>query len=305
MKLFSKIALVSAMAISANAMALESMDDEALSAATGQDGITLTVITDGISIDKLLIHDNDGLDSTVTAQGGASLGGTGTAGDYTTGAAGAIVVNGVTVGVSGATGQAELATVTIDTDSGAGSAGTASNPFLNINMKNNALDIGIGDISVAASNDVSGMVGARRGAGTETEIISGLDITVGASEMNIQLGAQPQGAMIVANATIQGGLTINSLNLIDTQGTADVADDAAIAIGGMKITSENNANLNVNTEISVLPAAHASGGGLAISSSGAKDIYIGSLALGNANSIGSIEIQGLDMGNNQLIVSGH
>lgn len=299
MKLFSKIALVSAMAISANAMALESMDDEALSAATGQDGITLTVITDGISIDKLLIHDNDGLDSTVTAQGGASLGGTGTAGDYTTGAAGAIVVNGVTVGVSGATGQAELATVTIDTDSGAGSAGTASNPFLNINMKNNALDIGVGSIRVAASNDVSGMVGARRGAGTETEIISGLDITVGASEMNIQLGAQPQGAMIVANATIQGGLTINSLNLVDTGTTGE------IAISDLKITSENNANLVVDTAISVLPDTHASGGGLAISSSGAKDIYIGSLALGNTSSIGSIEIQGLDMGNNQLIVSGH
>lgn len=303
MKLFSKIALVSAMAISANAMALESMDDEALSAATGQDGITLTVITDGISIDKLLIHDNDGLDSTVTAQGGASLGGTGTAGDYTTGAAGAIVVNGVTVGVNNTLANpafgGALARVTIDTDSGAGSAGTASNPFLNINMKNNALDIGIGDISVAASNDVSGMVGARRGAGTETEIISGLDITVGASELNIQLGAQPQGAMIKANATIQGGLTINSLNLVDTGTTGE------IAISDLKITSENNANLVVDTAISVLPAAHASGGGLAISSSGAKDIYIGSLALGNANSIGSIEIQGLDMGNNQLIVSGH
>lgn len=303
MKLFSKIALVSAMAISANAMALESMDDEALSAATGQDGITLTVITDGISIDKLLIHDNDGLDSTVTAQGGASLGGTGTAGDYTTGAAGAIVVNGVTVGVNNTLANpafgGALARVTIDTDSGAGSAGAASNPFLNINMKNNALDIGIGDISVAASNDVSGMVGARRGAGTETEIISGLDITVGASELNIQLGAQPQGAMIKANATIQGGLTINSLNLVDTGTTGE------IAISDLKITSENNANLVVDTAISVLPAAHVSGGGLAISSNGAKDIYIGSLALGNANSIGSIEIQGLDMGNNQLIVSGH
>lgn len=303
MKLFSKIALVSAMAISANAMALESMDDEALSAATGQDGITLTVITDGISIDKLLIHDNDGLDSTVTTQGGASLGGTGTAGDYTTGAAGAIVVNGVTVGVSTSGVPtplgAALARVTIDTDSGAGTAGPASNPFLNINMKNNALDIGVGSIAVAASNDVSGMVGARRGAGTETEIISGLDITVGASELNIQLGAQPQGAMIVANGTIQGGVTINSLNLVDSATTGE------IAISDLKITSENNANLVVDTAISVLPDTHASGGGLLVSSSGAKDIYIGSLALGNTSSIGSIEIQGLDMGNNQLIVSGH
>ncbi len=304
MKLFSKIALVSAMAISANAMALESMDDEALSAATGQDGITLTVMTDGISIDKLLIHDNDGLDSTVTTQGGANLGGTGAAGDYTTGAAGAIVVNGVTVGVSGATGQAELATVTIDTDAGV----DGENPFLNINMKNNAIDIGVDSIAVGASNDVPAE-GARRGvdAATETEIISGLDITVGASELNIQLGAQPQGAMIVANGTIQDGITIHSLNLIDTRGTViDTTDDGTIAISDLRITSAGSTDLAVDTAISVLPDTHASGGGLSISTAGeAKDIYIDSIAFGNANSIGSIEIQGLDMGNTQLIVSGH
>ena len=297
MKLFSKIALVSAMAISANAMALESMDDEALSAATGQDGITLTVITDGISIDKLLVHDNDGLEvGKTTAGGDYDLGGTGEAG--------AIVVNDVTVGVSTSgiatpLGADTLARVTIDTDAGE----NGENPFLNINMKNNALDIGVGSIAVGASNDVSTTV-ARRGATNETTIISGLDVTVGASELNIQLGAQPQGAMIVANGTITGGVTINSLNLIDTRGTVtDTTDDGTIAIGGLRITSENSNDLAVDTAISVLPTAEM-GGGLSISSTGKKDIYIGSLALGNANSIGSIEIQGLDMGNNQLIVSG-
>lgn len=297
MKLFSKIALVSAMAISANAMALESMDDEALSAATGQDGITLTVITDGISIDKLLIHDNDGLATTAATYGtdgtdGTNLGGTATAA--------AIVLNDVTVGVNSTLANpafgGALARVTIDTD--AGDAG--ENPFLNINMKNNAIDIGVGSISVGTSNAIPA-TGARRGIvdTTETEIISGLDITIGASELNVQLGAQPQGAMIIANGVIQGGVTINSLNLIDTATTGE------IAIGDLRITSANSTNLAVDTQISVLPAAHATGGGLAISSSGAKDIYIGSLALGNTSSIGSIEIQGLDMGNNQLIVSGH
>lgn len=291
MKLFSKIALVSAMAISANAMALESMDDEALSAATGQDGITLTVITDGISIDKLLVHDNDGLSSTATTNGGAPLGGTDTAG--------AIVVNGVTVGVSATAANplfgGALARVTIDTDAGV----DGTNPFLNINMKNNGLDIGVGSIAVGASNAVP-VAGARRGvvAGTETEIISGLDVTVGASELNIQLGAQPQGAMIVANGVIQGGVTINSLNLVDSATTGE------IAISDLRITSAGSTDLAVDTAISVLPGSDPTGGGLAISSNGAKDLYIGSLALGNANSIGSIEIQGLDMGNNQLIVSG-
>lgn len=39
MKLFTKLALVSAVAISSNAMAMQAMDDAALSSTTGQDGI--------------------------------------------------------------------------------------------------------------------------------------------------------------------------------------------------------------------------------------------------------------------------
>ena len=73
MKMFTKLALVSSMAISANAMAMQAMDDAALSSATGQDGINIGVAlgsnasldasvgTKGISIDKLFLHDNGGL----------------------------------------------------------------------------------------------------------------------------------------------------------------------------------------------------------------------------------------------------
>ncbi|MFM6958927.1 MAG: DUF6160 family protein, partial [Acinetobacter sp.] len=76
MKMFTKLALVSSMAISANAMAMQSMDDAALSAATGQDGINIGIGISKIEIEKVLIHDNDGL---AAASGG-------------TGAAGAIVI---------------------------------------------------------------------------------------------------------------------------------------------------------------------------------------------------------------------
>lgn len=67
MKMFTKLALVSSMAISANAMAMQAMDDAALGSATGQDGINIGVAlgrnasldasvgTKGISIDKLLL----------------------------------------------------------------------------------------------------------------------------------------------------------------------------------------------------------------------------------------------------------
>ncbi len=55
MKMFTKLALVSSMAISANAMAMQSMDDAALSAATGQDGINIGIGISKIEIDKVLI----------------------------------------------------------------------------------------------------------------------------------------------------------------------------------------------------------------------------------------------------------
>lgn len=61
MKMFTKLALVSSMAISANAMAMQSMDDAALSATTGQDGINIGLGISRVTIEKVLIHDNDGL----------------------------------------------------------------------------------------------------------------------------------------------------------------------------------------------------------------------------------------------------
>lgn len=303
MKLFTKLALVSAIAVSGQAMAMQSMDDADLSAATGQDGIDLTIKTSGISIEKLLIHDNDGLSTTAATNGGLVLGGTGTTGDYAAseaaGAQGAIVVNGITLGVSATAANpafgGALAKIAIDTD------GNGGNAFLNINAKTNGIDLHVDDVSVAQSKAVSAMVGARRGANAETKIIENLDVTVGATELNIQLGAQPQGAMIVAKGTIAGGITIGNLDLVDTS-----AGGGKINIGGMHITSANNVNLNVDTKISVLaPAAGVTAGGLAIRSTGAQDIYINSIALGNTSSIGSVEIQGMDMGVNTLIVSGH
>ena len=59
MKMFTKLALVSSLAISANAMAMQSMDDAALSAATGQDGINIGIAlgSGGITIDKLYLHE--------------------------------------------------------------------------------------------------------------------------------------------------------------------------------------------------------------------------------------------------------
>ena len=73
MKKLTKLVLVSSMAISANAMAMQAMDDASLSAATGQDGLNIGIGISKVEIEKLFIHDNDGLAT-------AGLGGTSTAG---------------------------------------------------------------------------------------------------------------------------------------------------------------------------------------------------------------------------------
>ncbi|HQV25289.1 MAG TPA: pilus assembly protein FilA, partial [Acinetobacter sp.] len=51
MKMFTKLALISSMAISANAMAMQSMDDAALGATTGQDGINIGIGISAVTIE--------------------------------------------------------------------------------------------------------------------------------------------------------------------------------------------------------------------------------------------------------------
>ncbi|APR71165.1 DUF6160 family protein [Acinetobacter haemolyticus] len=286
MKMFTKLVLVSSMAISANAMAMQSMDDAALSAATGQDGINIGIALDarGISIDKLYIHDNDGLD-TATGITGA------------TGVAGAIAIDGITITQ---TGTGNLLDLVIDTD-----AGTSGEAFLNIAASVGAVDISIGSIGVAPSNGASltDTTTAVRGVtGTPTEILTGFDLSLGAISANVQLGATPQGAMIKLDSTLQGGLTISNLGINDAAGGGQIYLDN-IYVRGDNATGD----IDINTDISVTNA----GLRLKNNSTQNKNVYIAGVRLGasatgatNA-SIGDIEIQGLNVGTSTITISGH
>lgn len=314
MKMFTKLALVSSMAISANAMAMQSMDDAALSAATGQDGINIGIGISRIDIEKVLIHDNDGL-QTSTGIAGA------------TGNAGAIVIQGnglapsatnlnstngivITAPMNGgaldttrALASRNLADLTIDTDKGTGANGA----FLNVAAAVSGLDIYIGEIGVSGSNAASTTV--RRGNDTTNynAILSGLTINTGLTNANIQLGAAPQGAMIVLNTTMQGGLEIKNLGIVDSStktGTADgtTGNRAAgqIFLESIKVSDANAANLTVNAAVSVVGKEDTNNGYLRIiTGSGATtpktDMYIKGIRLGSqaAASIGDVEVQGL------------
>lgn len=309
MKMFTKLALVSSMAISANAMAMQSMDDAALSAATGQDGINIGIGISKIEIEKVLIHDNDGLGGAAANAGAIVIQGNGLAASATNlNSTNGIVItapmlNATTVDNSRALASHNLADLTIDTDKGTGPNGA----FLNVAAAVSGLDIYIGEIGVSGSNAASTTV--RRGNDTTNynAILSGLTIKTGLTNANIQLGAAPQGAMIVLNTTMQGGLEIKNLGIVDSStktGTADgtTGNRAAgqIFLESIKVSDANAANLTVKAAVSVVGKEDTNNGYLRIiTGSGATtpktDMYIKGIHLGSqaAASIGDVEVQGL------------
>ncbi|MBD1230539.1 protein FilA [Acinetobacter seifertii] len=280
--MFTKLALVSSLAISANAMAMQSMDDAALSAATGQDGINIGIAlgSGGISIDKLYLHDNDGLASS-TGITGAS------------GTAGSIAISGVTVTQKG-TGN--LLDLKIDTNGASGSNGA----FLNVAATVGAVDVHVGSIGVGTSGTLNTTTAVRGITETApTEIISGLDLSLGQISANVQLGSTPQGAMIKVNSSLQGGLTLSNFGINDAAGGGKIVLDKVMVRGSGNTTGD----LDVNANISVVPT------GLRIQNNStqgmnvyAQGVHLG--AAGNA-SIGDLEIQGLNVGTSTITISGH
>lgn len=291
MKMFTKLALVSSMAISANAMAMQSMDDAAMSATTGQDGINIGLGISRVTIEKVLIHDNDGYASVGTGPVAAVAGVDANAdGDFAdagdtapvaaapasmgwggTATAGAIVIKGN--GISGHVNQTNgivisanaaallpshnLADIVIDTDAGSSTGNTA---FLNVAAKVSGLNIAIGEIGVSESSAVPG-VGAttiRRGndATNYNKILSGLTLKTGQMTANVQLGAAPQGAMIKLNTTMLGGLSIDNLGIYDSSTIGTMHYDAT----GTVVTSTLAGEIRIDS----IKLADASGTNLTV-----------------------------------------
>lgn len=296
MKIITKLALVSSMVISANAMAMQAMDDASLSAATGQDGLNIGIGISKIEIGKVFVHDNDGLATT-------SLGGTSTAGAIViqgNGIAGDTLENhGIIIGANYDNAgtyllpSRNLADLQIDTDANGGNA------FINIAAQVSGLDIKIGQIGVVASADVptTGATSIRRGGtGTVNPILSGLSLKTGPMSANIQLGAAPQGAMIQLSATMVGGLEIKNLGILDNSTKTATRAAGEIFVESIKVADANSLDLTLNQKISVIGEEGANKGYIRmISTSGAHDTYVKGVHLGsrNAASIGDVEVQGM------------
>ena len=263
MKLFTKLALVSAVAVSSNAMAMQAMDDAALSATTGQDGISIGIGISKVDIAKVHVFDGDGL-AAAGAAGAPGFGGTATTG--------AITLNNVVLSAPHTSAGAldttrmlasgNLADLTIDTDGGAGE------PFLNVAAAVSGLDIELGKIEV---NDAAGTAGAYTVGTASAEILSGLSLKTGKMNAVIQLGNTPQGAMIKLAGYMTGGLEIKDLAIKD----ASTGGGGYIVLGGIKIKDTVGNDLALDADVAVTKQ------GLAITAmKGSTDIYITKVVLG-------------------------
>lgn len=333
MKLFPQLALVSAIAISGNAMAMQALDDDSLSAATGQDGITLYIAppssttltgfktTDGyngvLTIENVFIHDRDGVNGLTAGKPPTAVVPAGSA-------AGAIVLGNPnsTAEADGLiiAGSAGIKVV-IDADSNAG------DPLLNVNVKlPTKLTVRTGDIGVATSNRISGTAASNltlRGidATKYNKILNSIDLELGGTELNIQLGAEAQGAMIKVAGSITNGLTISGLELFDTK--TGTAADLSTGVLGTKGGSIYVGKINVQdsgagTDLTLAVDIDVSSNGLIMTMGGSTktDILMNDVRLGNAvgvantnwdtkGSIGDVEIVGLAMAGTKIAVYGH
>lgn len=327
MKKFTKLVLATSVAFSANAMAMQAMDDASLSETTGQDGLTIGIGISKIAIEKLFIHDNDGLAPKGVANE-AGFGGTSTAGaivirgktdtapDAAALANPTTATHGVVIGANYDDNGAyllqsrNLADLVIDSDAGAG------NPFINVAAQVSGLDIKVGRIGVTASGADDPDSIRRGGAGVVNDIISGFDVKTGVINANIQLGAAPQGAMIKMNTKMIGGLEIKNLGILDNSsknkavglvGTTPVTTREAgeIYVESIKIADADSNDLTISQNISVYNDAYVGTTAqlgktahvrIVSNDTGAKDQYIKGIHLGNRearSSIGDMEVQGL------------
>ncbi|WP_410210634.1 DUF6160 family protein [Aquirhabdus sp.] len=325
MKLFTQLALVSAIASTSSAFAMQSMDDAALSNATGQDGITILISlpSNTLKIDQIAVFDGDGTTGALES-GAIVLGKTANGAGIAAGTA-PTLGTGFSIAASGPIG------VVIDSSGGGASgATTGAAPILNIAVKLPAtLNVTTGDIGVAGAQGAAGAykVDANTTTGKGVvKILNSMTIGLGGASLNIQLGTPTaaQGAMIAANATLTNGLSIANIGLIDGStnytGTLGIGN-LTLTGGGAASASDLKliANIDFGTAANLTTQGITNADGTAVTAGGmviglgnatagsAKyNAYMQGVTLGDAAStLGDVRVTGLDLTGAKVVIQGH
>ena len=284
---FKKLALAAAIAtVPAVGFSVETLEDTDLGGVTGQDGIEMAINIGvaGIATD-VYVHDKDGFSAVGAGTTGYSFDG-------------AIVIDGLAIAVGGAN-----ITVAIDAGDFAVSGGA---PILNVNVTlPAALTISTGDITVANSQIDDGVT-ARGVEDQSGVILSSMDIVLGSTTLNIQLGNEAQTGslagtdMIVVNAAITGGLTVSNFALNDG------SSGASIGMSPMRVEDAGaGTDLTVLADVNVTAAGIVIGLGQLGSGTGMSveivDQYLGTTTAGY---VGDISLVGLNLNGTTITISG-
>lgn len=279
MKVNQIFALLTLLGASHSLFAMQALTDQLLSQSTGQDGIKISVINSGTSA-RVLWHDNDGWAGRgVDAARGSLILGDGNAATN-------FRINGGTTNI------------VIDADGGTGT----NNAMLNIGIQlPDQMEISTGDISIAGSDGAGNIINNKK-------IMNDMQIQLHGLNLNMQLGHEAQGHMILATGTIASGIRINNFGLLD--GSASTGTNSyGIGIGQIRIKDTGAANndltikgiaVDINSTGLVIDVIQGGNG---------VDVQLNDLRLGDlsnsATALGNAELRGLKLVGSSLTISGH
>lgn len=289
---FKKLALAAAVALVPTAgFSMEVLDDSALSDVTGQDGIEVAIqpdATNGISAD-IIVHDTTGYGTSTFA--------------------GAITITGFKL-VTGA--NAITAVIDAGDTTQNGAVGTAT---LNIAV---AIPAGTvlttGDIGVGNSgrDDVAP---GNWNANNVATVMNTMDITLGATTLNIQLGNELQDVAGAATASTSfmialdtaigsGGINITgfSLNDVNSSGAIGASSVRLVNANGLDATGTLDVKVGINAALAGLVLEV---GQLGDATNGMDvrmtDMYLGSVGAGI---VGDVSINNLNLTGTVVTISG-
>lgn len=267
---------------SVSAWALAPLSDDSLSASTGQDGLTMTLITPSTGITaRVVLHDKDGLaPNGVTGSAGALIFGDGTAANNFKISSGSFVLK-------------------VDADGGAAGAGALLN--LNLALPSD-LVISTGTLSIGKS------VGMGSAPTNTSVLMDNMNISLGGLTANIQLGNEAQGSMLRVSGAISNGITLSNVTLRDNWNGATAQSDVGIGVGTIRVRDSGGSALTLGRVSGDISAAGLVFNFADMGSASGIDIQMTGVKLGDqtaATKLGNLELRGLNLNGATIGIKGH
>lgn len=287
MKFCTQLILTTAIAMSASAYGLESLEDGALSETTGQDGITIsyTPAAGGVSF-STIIHDADAF-AGATSAGAIVIGNPLSAAGHTA------------TNIALPVGQSVTLTIDATGDIDNVAAGSQASLALNISIPANTV-INTGSISAAKSNGTGNLISDQTSV-----IMDNIAITLGATNLLINLGSEEAGGQMMRLTTsMAAGLNIANFALKDANGGG--AGDSGIRAASIQMNNAGASTaLDVDLKIDLVPTGLQAS--VVTLGTGGSDINISGFKLGDttAPAIGNVDVIGLNMSGAIIRISGH